>query len=82
MSTQLDETTEIRQDLDKAKAAHIIKTEEGENAAAKVMEARLYGYPIEALCGHIFVPQQDPQKLPMCAACKEIHDIFYYITII
>jgi hypothetical protein len=38
------------------KAAHIVKTEPGESAVAKVTEARIYGYPVEALCGERFVP--------------------------
>ena len=41
-----------------------MKTEPGESAVAKVTEARIYGYPVEALCGERFVPQQDPKKLP------------------
>jgi hypothetical protein len=36
--------------------AHIVKVERGEDAAAKVLEARIYGTPIEALCGHVWVP--------------------------
>jgi hypothetical protein len=56
--------------------AHIVKTDHGENAAAKVLEARIYGTPIEALCGHVWVPSRDPKQLPMCQACKEIYDMY------
>ena len=56
--------------------AHIVKTDPGESAAAKVLEARIYGTPIEALCGHVWVPSRDPKKLPMCQACKEIYDMY------
>jgi hypothetical protein len=56
--------------------AHIVKTKPGENAAAKVLEARIYGTPIEALCGHVWVPSRDPKQLPMCQACKEIYDMY------
>ena len=56
--------------------AHIVKTEPGENAAAKVLEARVTGTPIEALCGHVWVPSRDPKQLPMCQACKEIYDTY------
>ena len=56
--------------------AHIVKTDPGENAAAKVLEARIYGTPIEALCGHVWVPSRDPKQLPMCQACKEIYDMY------
>ena len=43
--------------------AHIVKTEPDESAAAKVLEARIYGTPIEALCGHVWVPSR-PQAAP------------------
>jgi hypothetical protein len=56
--------------------AHIVKTEPGENAAAKVLEARITGTPIEALCGHVWVPSRDPRQLPMCQACREIYDTY------
>lgn len=56
--------------------AHIVKTEPGEEAAAKVLEARIYGTPLEALCGHVWVPSRDPQQVPMCQACKEIYETY------
>ncbi len=56
------------------KVAHIVKVDSG--AAAKVVEARIYGTPIEALCGMVFVPQRDPTRLPMCAACKDIYETY------
>jgi hypothetical protein len=72
----LDERTDERTETGPPKAAHIVKTEPGESAVAKVMEARIYGYPVEALCGERFVPQQDPKKLPLCGTCKEIYDMY------
>jgi hypothetical protein len=59
----------------KPQVAHIVKPEGGD-AAAKVLEARIYGYPLEALCGEVFVPQRDPTKLPLCGACKEIYELY------
>jgi len=56
------------------KVAHIVKTDG--DAAATVLEARIYGTPLEALCGVVFVPQRDPTKLPMCAACKDIYETY------
>jgi hypothetical protein len=80
LQPDLDERTDERTDEDvrtgEPKAAHIIKTEPGESAVAKVTEARIYGFPVEALCGERFVPQRDPGKLPMCQACKEIYDLY------
>ena len=56
--------------------AHIVKTEPGEDATAKVLEARIYGTPLEALCGHVWVPSRDPKQVPMCQACKEIYETY------
>jgi len=58
------------------KAAHIVKTEPGESAAAKVLEARIYGTPLEALCGHVWVPSRDPKQLPLCEDCKSIYEMY------
>ena len=30
------------------------------------------GTPIVALCGKVWVPSRDPQRYPVCPACKEI----------
>ncbi|HEX9259487.1 MAG TPA: DUF3039 domain-containing protein [Acidimicrobiales bacterium] len=56
--------------------AHIVKTEPGESAAAKVLEARIYGIPVEALCGHRWVPSRDPKSLPVCPTCREIYEMY------
>lgn len=40
--------------------------------AAEVTEAYVMGNPIIALCGKIFVPFRNPEKLPVCPTCKEI----------
>jgi hypothetical protein len=72
----LDERTDEVTRTGPPKAAHIVKTEPGESALAKVTEARVYGYPVEALCGERFVPQQDPKKLPVCGTCKEIYELY------
>jgi len=64
-----DETT-----TGEPKIAHIVKADG--DATAKVVEARIYGTPLEALCGMVFVPQRDPTRLPMCAACKDIYETY------
>jgi Protein of unknown function (DUF3039) len=56
--------------------AHIVKTDPGESAAAKVLEARIMGTPIEALCGHTWVPSRDPRQLPVCEKCKSIYEMY------
>lgn len=76
LDLRTDQQTDEDTSTGRAKAAHIVKVDPGESAAAKVVEARIYGTPVEALCGEVFVPQQDPGKLPMCQACKEIYDLY------
>jgi hypothetical protein len=56
--------------------AHIVKVDPGESAAAKVLEARIYGTPLEALCGHVWVPSRDPKQLPLCEKCKSIYEMY------
>ena len=56
--------------------AHIVKTEPGESAQAKVMEARIHGTPLEALCGHVWIPSRDPKTLPLCEDCKSIYEMY------
>jgi Protein of unknown function (DUF3039) len=73
---RLDEELETGEPV----AAHIVKTEPGESAAAKVLEARIYGTPVEALCGHVWVPSRDPGKHPLCQKCKEIYDVYRMVN--
>lgn len=56
-------------------AAHIVKSDGGD-AVARVVEARVYGTPLEALCGVVFVPQRDPSRLPLCGTCKDIYETY------
>ncbi len=57
-------------------AAHIVKTDPGESATAKVLEARIYGTPLTALCGYVWVPSRDPKQLPVCQECKSIYEMY------
>ena len=72
--TRLDEETEYQ--LAEPQVAHIVKSTPGASAAAVVLEARVNGTPVEALCGHRWIPARDPLKLPVCGACKEIYDLY------
>ena len=72
LTPETDEVTQTGEPL----AAHIVKTGPGENAAAKVLEARIYGTALEALCGHVWVPSRDPSQLPLCEACKSIYEMY------
>lgn len=74
--TIVEQQTEHVLQTGKPLVAHIVKTEKDESAAAKVLEARINGTPLEALCGHVWVPSRDPKQLPMCQACKEVYEMY------
>jgi len=46
--------------------------------AAKVTEAYVMGNAITALCGKVFIPSRDPEKLPVCHECKEIKELYSF----
>jgi Protein of unknown function (DUF3039) len=45
--------------------------------AAEVTEGYVMGTPVIALCGKIFIPFRDPEKLKVCPNCKEIIDALF-----
>jgi hypothetical protein len=47
--------------------AHYIKKD-------KVVESAVTGKAVRALCGKKWVPSRDPEKYPICPACKAIYD--------
>ncbi|MFM8507090.1 MAG: DUF3039 domain-containing protein [Actinomycetota bacterium] len=80
LSTQTADAVETRREhvpqTGEPECAHIVKTDGDESAAAKVLQARIEGTPLEALCGHRWVPSRDPKQLPLCAKCKDIYDTY------
>jgi hypothetical protein len=64
------------EEVEDGPVAHIVKVGPGETAAAKVLEARVTGTPIEALCGYVWVPSRDPRDLPVCERCKEVYGMY------
>lgn len=40
----------------------------------KLTEAMVFGSPLTALCGKVWVPSRDPKKYPVCPECKEIYE--------
>ena len=44
----------------------------GRDAEALVLEARIHGFAIEALCGKKWVPSRDPERFPICPACAAL----------
>ena len=80
--TTVDRSTEVNTDeeTEPGRLAHIVPPDIGADgkvakaASIKVMEARINGTPVTALCGWTWVPQQDPQQFPLCHRCKAIAD--------
>lgn len=60
-------------DGDHERFAHIIFSP-GRSAEAVVLEARVTGTPVTALCGKRWVPERDPKRYPLCPTCKEIRE--------
>ena len=46
--------------------SHYVKKE-------KIVESAVSGKALKALCGKKWVPSRDPEKYPICPACKEIY---------
>lgn len=53
---------------------HIVEATDGMTAATRILEARVNGTPVTALCGHTWVPSRDPEKHPVCPKCVEIFE--------
>jgi len=68
--------TEERTETEDGPVAHIVKTKRNEDATTKVLQARVEGTPLEALCGHVWVPSRDPKQLPVCQKCKDIYGMY------
>lgn len=45
--------------------------------AASVTEGYVMGTPVVALCGKIFIPSRNPERLRVCPICKEIMDLLF-----
>jgi len=73
-STRLDTERDLQTGT--PPSAHIVKVEPGESASAKILEARVMGTPVEALCGHVWVPSRDPKQLPVCQECMSIYEMY------
>ena len=56
-------------DGDHERFAHYVRKE-------KILESALSGDAVRALCGKKWIPNRDPQRFPVCPACKEIYESF------
>lgn len=61
------EERELVEPGDAERFSHYVKKE-------KILESAMTGEPVIALCGKVWVPGRDPQRFPVCPACKEILD--------
>lgn len=73
-STQTLERVEETTETGNPTLAHIIAPKDGVEGAVLAMEARFNGTPVKALCGHVFVPQRDPNAVPPCQECIDIFE--------
>lgn len=48
--------------------------------AASVTESYVMGTPVTALCGKVFIPFRDPEKLKICPICKEIVEAVFFFS--
>jgi Protein of unknown function (DUF3039) len=68
----VESPTTSNNDGDHERLAHYVGARKGKDAEAKVLEARIYGTEVEALCGKRWVPSRDPKKYPVCPECAEL----------
>jgi len=61
------DTRESAEPGDNERFAHYVRKE-------KIMESAMSGDPVIALCGKVWIPGRDPNRFPVCPACKEIID--------
>ena len=61
-----EDTRQLQEPGDHERFSHYVRKE-------KIMESALSGEPVIALCGKVWLPGRDPQKFPVCPACKEIY---------
>ncbi len=62
-----EHTREVVEPGDGERFAHYVRKE-------KITESAVTGEPVIALCGKVWVPGRDPNRFPVCPACKEIID--------
>ncbi len=73
MSTNVleDVNTDVKNDdNDDEQFAHYAES-------ASVTEGYIMGTPVIAICGKVFVPSRNPERLRVCPICKEIMDALF-----
>jgi hypothetical protein len=67
MERELQELTQDFDPGDHDRFSHYVKKEQ-------ILESAVTGKPVKALCGKKWTPGRDPEKFPVCPACKEIYE--------
>jgi hypothetical protein len=73
MFTSVLEDTSVELDISENNEEHFAHYAE----SSEVTEGYIMGTPVIALCGKIFVPFRNPEKLRVCPSCKEIMDALF-----
>lgn len=66
LERELEELTQNIDPGDHERFSHYVKKEQ-------ILESAVTGKPVKALCGKMWTPGRDPEKFPVCPACKEIY---------
>jgi hypothetical protein len=40
----------------------------------KILQARIEGTPVRAICGKVWVPTRDGKRFPVCPVCKDLYE--------
>ena len=67
LERELTEEHQLSEPGDHERFAHYVRKE-------KILSSALSGQPVIALCGKVWVPGRDPNRFPVCPACKEIYE--------
>ena len=72
--TEITSVVVAEESSDPADNAHIVYVpkELGITPQALVLQARIEGTPVTAFCGYTWVPQKNPEGLPVCAKCVDL----------
>lgn len=74
-----DNRVETETTDDAANAAHVVLVpahlqETYSTPQAYILAARIEGFAVTAVCGHTWIPDKDPRRVPLCQACKDIYE--------
>lgn len=67
IATDSETVTSVVEPGDHDKFAHYAQKDE-------ITYALIYGAPIMALCGKVWIPSRDPKGFSVCPECKEIFE--------